>query len=245
MFDLSGKVALVTGSGRGVGAGIAAALAGAGASVAVNDLDAGRAGETAAAVGGRPFVGDVTDAASLAAMVADISDQLGPIDILVNNAGIPAAGFDLKPFLDTTREEWDRFIRLNLYGVMECVAAVLPGMVERGNGRIITISSEAGRLGAGVGVSLYGAAKAGAVGFSRSLAHEVARKGVTVNCVSLGLIDNTGANASDPALGARSIPVKRLGTPDDVGAAVLYLASTEAAWVTGQNLPVNGGLSAT
>ena len=248
MFDLTGRVALVTGGGQGVGAGIARCLASCGVAVAVNDLHADRADSVAGEVGGLGVVADVTDSGALTRMFAEIESALGPVDILVNNAGIPADGFALAPFLQTTRADWERFVRLNLFAVMECVSLALPGMVERGHGRVITISSEAGRLGAGLGVSLYGAAKSGAVGFSRSLAHEVARQGVTVNCLSLGLMDNAGSKpGADDALAApaRGVPVGRLGTPDDVGAAVVYLASREASWITGQNIPINGGIAAT
>jgi 3-oxoacyl-[acyl-carrier protein] reductase len=136
--------------------------------------------------------------------------------------------------------EWARFVDLNLYGVLHCTRAVLDGMIERGFGRIVTISSGAGQTGLAIGVSLYGAAKAGAMGFSRHLALEVAGTGVTVNTVSLGLMSNAADAEATKALAA-SIPCKRLGAPEDVAAAVLYLASDEASWVTGQILGVNGG----
>ena len=165
-------------------------------------------------------------------------EELGPVDILVNNAGIPAE-MVMVPFRDSSPEIWRRFIDLNLYGVLNCTHAVVGGMCDRGRGRIVTISSEAGRTGLGIGVSLYGAAKAGAVGLMRHLAVEVAPAGVTVNCLSLGLMDNVAGEWAD-AMAAR-VPRRRLGSPTDAGAAVVFLASDEAAWITGQVLPVNGG----
>ena len=243
MFDLSGRVALVTGAGQGVGAGIAAALAGQGAAVAVNDLYAERAAAVVDAIheaGGRAaaVAADVTDPDAVQALVAESEQALGPVDILVNNAGIPASGIDLRPFRDTPVETWDRLVRLNLYGVLHCTRAVLDGMCERGWGRIVIVSSEAARHGTHIGISLYGAAKAGAVGFARHLATEVGGDGVTVNCVSLGIMELPGMSERM----IRRYPTGRVGRPSDVAGAVCYLASDEAAWVTGQNLPVNGGV---
>ena len=240
MFDLTGRTALVTGAGRGVGAGIASSLAAAGASVAVNDLVPERAAEVAGALRGAvavPF--DVTDLEAVRAGVLVVEEALGPIDVLVNNAGIPAAGFPQVAFRESDPELWRRFVDLNLYGVLNCTHAVVGGMCDRGHGRVVTISSEAGRTGLGIGVSLYGAAKAGAVGLMRHLAVEVAPAGVTANCLSLGLMDNVGGEWAE-AIAAR-VPLRRLGSPADAGAAVVFLASDEAGWITGQVLPVNGG----
>jgi len=241
MFDLSGRTALVTGAGQGVGAGIASSLVAAGAAVAVNDLIAERATAVADGLPGRavavPF--DVTDLDAVRAGVRAAEEALGPLDVLVNNAGIPTAGFPQTTFRDSDPELWRRFVDLNLYGVLNCTHAVVAGMCDRGRGRIITISSEAGRTGLAIGVSLYGAAKAGAVGLMRHLAVEVAPAGVTVNCLSLGLMDNVAGEWAD-AMAAR-VPRRRLGSPADVGAAVVFLASDEAEWITGQVLPVNGG----
>ncbi|MEX2267095.1 MAG: SDR family NAD(P)-dependent oxidoreductase [Acidimicrobiia bacterium] len=237
---LEGRVALVTGAGQGVGAGIARALAAEGAAVAVNDVHAERADRVVAeinAASGRaaPAVADVTDLDAVRAMVADTERSLGPIDVLVNNAGVPE-GFALRRFREMPVEDWDKFIRLNLYGVLHCIHSVVDGMVDRGWGRIVTISSEAGRIGVGFGISIYGAAKAGAVGFSHHLATELIGTGVTVNCLSLGLMAADADDARRPPP-----PTARLGRPDDVAAAVCYLASDAAEWVTGQTLPVNGG----
>jgi NAD(P)-dependent dehydrogenase (short-subunit alcohol dehydrogenase family) len=137
-------------------------------------------------------------------------------------------------------DEWSRYVDLNLYGVLHCTRAVLDGMCERGFGRVVTISSGAGQVGLPIGVSLYGAGKGGAISFMRHLAMEVARQGVTANTLALGLMDNQQDTASVAPLAA-TVPVGRLGSPEDVGAAVAFLASDEAAWITGQTLGVNGG----
>ncbi|MFA5882965.1 MAG: SDR family oxidoreductase [Acidimicrobiia bacterium] len=246
MFDLTGRVALVTGAGQSVGAGIARCLAAQGAAVAVNDIVPERAAETAAAIvqaGGRamPFTFDVTDRAGVDAAVAEIAADLGPIDVLVNNAGNAGApGMVVSQFRDMDPDAWDRFIAVNLYGVLNCTKAVIDGMCERGWGRVITISSGAGVMGIKMGISIYGAAKSGSIGFMRHLAMEVARTGVTVNAIAPGLMGVQELTEHSLAM-ARNIPVGRLGAPEDIGAACVYLASEEAAWVTGQTLNVNGG----
>jgi NAD(P)-dependent dehydrogenase (short-subunit alcohol dehydrogenase family) len=247
MFELGGRTALVTGAGRGAGAGIARALARQGAAVLVNDLAVERAEAVAAAIraaGGRAAAAafDVTDGDAVASGVQAGAAALGPVDVLVANAGIPAGGMALRPFRELEPGEWRRFVDLNLYGVLHCTRAVLDGMCERGFGRIIVISSEAGRVGLPIGVSLYGAAKAAAVAFVRHLALEVGPAGVTANALSLGLLDNVPEAMREAV--ARQLPTRRVGTPEDVAAAVVYLASDEAGWVTGQVLPVNGGSAA-
>lgn len=244
MFDLSGSAALVTGAGQGVGAGIARALAERGAAVGVNDLVAERAERVAAEIrhaGGRAAaaVFDVCDAEAVRAGVARVAAELGAVDLLVNNAGVPE-GMGLTQFRDMAPASWARFVDLNLYGVLHCTRAVLDGMCERRFGRIVTISSGAGQVGLGIGVSLYAAGKGGAISFMRHLALEVARFGVTANTLALGLMANTAGVASVEAL-ARTVPVGRLGTPEDVGAAVVFLASREAGWLTGQTIGLNGG----
>lgn len=243
MFDLGARVALVTGAGQNVGAGIATALAAQGARVAVNDREPERAAATVTAIsdgGGTAVevVFDVTDEGAVGRAVADIETRLGPVDILVNNAGVPM-GMRPEQFVDMASSEWRRYIDLNLYGSLHCAAAVVPGMCERGWGRVIQISSGAGRTGLTIGVSLYGASKSGIEGFVRHLAMEVARTGVTANTIALGLMDNVPEEAT--AALARSIPVGRLGSPADVAAAVVYVASDEAAWLTGQTISLNGG----
>jgi 2-hydroxycyclohexanecarboxyl-CoA dehydrogenase len=243
MFDLKGHVALVTGAGQGMGLGIARALAAQGARVAVNDYYPERAEVAAAQIrdNGGTAVGigaDVSDLESVKKMVAEIERRLGPIDILVNNAGVPVDGMKITPFINTPVEDWERFLNINLRGVMNCVHSVLNGMCERRWGRIITISSESWRQGFNMGLSLYAASKAGAVGFMRQLSSEIAASGVTANCISLGTMNNT---PKAEAIAKHSTTVGRAGTPEDVGAAVVYFASEEASWVTGQVLPLNGG----
>jgi NAD(P)-dependent dehydrogenase (short-subunit alcohol dehydrogenase family) len=243
MFDLSGRVALVTGAGQGVGAGIARQLASQGASVAINDVDPARAKESAAAVvaGGsraEAVAFDVSDFDAVVAGVAAAEAALGPIDILVNNAGVPA-GMGLSPFRSTSADAWRAYIDINLYGVMNCSKAVVDGMCDRGFGRVITISSAAGQTGLAIGVSAYAAGKGGGIAFMRHLALETAASGVTANTVALGLMDNVPAEAVAGL--STTIPTGRLGSPDDVGACCAYLASDEAAWMTGQTIGLNGG----
>ena len=230
MIDLSGRTALVTGAGQGVGAGIAAVLAEQGASVLVNDFYAERADEVAARVGGGALPFDVTDLDAVRAAVA--AEQ---VDILVNNAGIPVSGFPQVDFKDSDPELWRRFVDLNLFGVMNCTHAVVSGMCNRGWGRVITIASEAGRVGLPIRVSLYGAAKAGAIGLMKHLAHEVGPSGVTCNALALGGMEGI------PEEYAASNPIPRHGKPRDIGYLCAYLASNEAEWVTGQVIPINGG----
>ena len=236
MFDLSTRTALVTGGGQFIGAGIATALAAQGAHVFVNDIVAERAAEVASAIGGTAAPFDVTDRDAVTAAVADI----GPVDIVVNNAGNGgAAGMRPTPFAEMDPSDWDAPLEVNLRGVMHTTHAVLGGMIERGWGRLITISSGAGSVGVGIGVAPYSAGKGGALGFMRSIALEVAASGVTSNSIALGLMANVSGDTTSGL--ARSIPTKRLGTPEDIAAACVYLASPEASWVTGQTLNVNGG----
>lgn len=244
MFDLSTRVALVTGAGQGVGAGIARMLARQGARVAVNDLHAERADATVAAIrdlGGHAIAiaFDVTDAAAVSNGIGALEAALGPVDILVNNAGVPE-GMGIGAFRDLDPSEWRKYLDLNIYGVLHCTKAVIDGMCRRRFGRIITISSGAGQIGIRLGVSLYGAGKGGAIAFMRHLAIECARDGVTVNTLALGLMSNQQDTAETAPL-ASTVPVGRLGTPDEVGAAVVYLASDEAGWLTGQTIGLNGG----
>ena len=247
-IDLDGHHALVTGAGRGVGRGIAEALATAGAHVIVNDLDPQRADGVAAdlreqgnSAEALPF--DVTDYEGAVSALAGL--DRAP-DILVNNAGnAGAAEFAIAPFADTVPSDWDRYLDVNLDGVLYCTRAVLPAMIARGAGRIVTIISEAGRSGE-PGLVVYSAAKAGAAGFTRALAKEVGRHGITVNNVALGSIDHPERHA-DPEQEARfqrqvrRYLLGRLGTPEDVAGTVVFLVSPLASWVTGQTIPLNGG----
>ncbi|MDG2026449.1 MAG: SDR family NAD(P)-dependent oxidoreductase [Acidimicrobiales bacterium] len=241
MFRLDGRTAVVTGAGQNMGTGVAEALAGQGAHVLVNDLVADRAEDVAARLcdaGGSaealPF--DVTVLDAVRAALAG-----RPIDILVNNAGNAGAeAMRPTPFAETHPADWDGPLAVNLGGVMQCTHAVLPGMIERGHGRVIGIVSGAGTEGVGIGVAAYSAGKGGAAGLLRSVALEVAAAGVTVNSIALGLMDNTGGTGMTDRL-AKGIPTKRLGTPADVGALCSYLASDEASWMTAQTIPLAGG----
>lgn len=251
-FDLTGKRALVTGSGQGVGAAIAAALAEAGAEVVVNDLvteraEAGAAELRASGLAALAAAFDVTDHAAVRAAVASV----GGVDILVNNAG--NAGGDgwggRGPFHASEPAEWPRFIDVNLYGVMNCTHACVPAMIERKWGRVITIISDAGRVGE-ANLAAYAAAKGGAGAFTRAIANEVGRYNITANNVSLGtmrtpLTEPMWANATEEqakAILGRYL-IRRPGVPADAAAMVLYLASPAAEWVTAQTYPLNGGYS--
>ena len=243
MFDLTGRRALITGAGQGIGAGIARHLASQGAHVFVNDIRAERAEATVAAIrdaGGQAegLAFDVTDRDQVCALLAPRD-----LDIVVNNAGNAGARM-MEPcaFREMDPSQWDPPIDVNLFGVMNTTHAVLPGMCERGFGRLVTISSGAGIVGLPIGVAPYGAGKGGAISFMRHMAIENASFGVTANSVALGLMEMTEVH--DEALIeklARSVPLGRLGTGDDLGPAVVWLVSDEAAWVTGQTIQVNGG----
>jgi 3-oxoacyl-[acyl-carrier protein] reductase len=252
-FELGGKRALVTGAGQGVGEGIARMLAEAGAEVVVNDFVEDRAHAVASAIvadGGqaRAVAFDVTDHDGVAQAFA----ALAPIDILVNNAGNAGAdGFaNMALFVDTTPDEWAKYLSVNLHGVMSCVHAALPSMIERRWGRIVTIVSDAARDGE-ARMAAYCAAKAGAAGFSRAIAHEVARHGITVNNVALGtmrtpltaaLWDDASREDQQKSILSGYL-VRRPGDPDDAAWMVASLVSPRASWVTGQTIPVNGGYS--
>ena len=247
MFDLTGKVALITGAGQGVGLGIARQLGLQGASVVVNDIHHDRATfavgrlaeEGLANVSAAVF--DVSDRQAVVESLLAVSNEVGPIDILVNNAGIPATGvMGLTPFRDENPEHWTDFFDVNAYGPLNCAHAVLAGMRDRGWGRIITIASGA-HTGVGIGVSIYGASKGAGVSFARCLALEEARSGITANVVSLGLIDRHEGFSDLSDRMAKSIPIGRIGQPDDVGHLVVYLASEESSFLTGQTLHLNGG----
>lgn len=242
LFSLAGRTALVTGAAQGMGFGIAEALAVQGASVIVNDIDAELAQRAAHALSEQGFEAsalafDITDFATVHTALRD-----APIDILVNNAGkAGSSAMQQKQFADTTPADWQPYVDTNLYGMLNCCHAVLPGMRARRFGRIIAISSDAGRRGLNIGVSIYGAAKAAQISFMRHLSQEVAREGITCNSIALGLMNNVPEEFAGPI--ARTIPVGRLGTPDDAGSACVFLASSQAAWITGECLCVNGGSS--
>jgi NAD(P)-dependent dehydrogenase (short-subunit alcohol dehydrogenase family) len=245
VFELDGRVALVTGAGQNVGAGIARALAAQGAAIAVNDLTAERAADTVAAIeaaGGRAIaVGfDVTDHDAVIAGFAQVVAALGPVDILVNNAGNGgAAGMRPTQFRESTPESWRGPIDVNLYGVMNCSHLAINPMCEKGWGRIITIASGAGAVGLNIGVAPYGGGKGGAMGFMRHLAIENARSGVTANTLAIGLMEQKDRTVTESL--ARQIPVGRTGTPEDIASVCVWLAGPETSWVTAQTIHVNGG----
>ncbi len=243
MFRLDGKVALVSGAGRGMGFGVAQTLARQGATVLINDFYAERAEAAAQALQGEGFkahaaAADMTDRSQIFAMVERLSAEHGAIDVFVHNAGIPAQGWGYSQFLDSPPSEWDAWLQLNLHGLMHACQAILPSMIERRWGRIIAINSDAARTATGMGLCAYGAAKAAAVGFIRNLSGEIGRHGITANALSLGTMNNWEGSEQ---IARKTNSVGRAGSPQDVGAAVAYLASPEAEWVNGQVLPVNGG----
>ncbi|HLZ69518.1 MAG TPA: SDR family NAD(P)-dependent oxidoreductase [Dehalococcoidia bacterium] len=246
---LSGRVALVTGAGSGIGRAIALRLAQDGANTACTDLDfqAARATAlTANAAGDRALAVqlDVTDPASVAQAVASVERELGGIDVLVNNAGWDK----IEPFLQSEPETWDRIIAINLKGTFHCCKAVLPGMVERGRGAVVSIASDAGRVGS-TGEAVYSATKGGIIAFTKTLARELARHQINVNCICPGPTDTpllASLKEGNPRLGdalQRAVPWGRLGKPEDIAGAVAFLAGPDAAYITGQTLSVSGGLT--
>jgi len=253
LFNLAGRSALVTGSGQNLGAGIASTLGRLGAHVVVNDLVAARAQTIAdeiSAEGGSASIAvfDVTD---FDAVMTGI-ESVGHVDILVNNAGnAGAAGWTGDgAFIDTTPADWAAFFEVNLYGVMHCVRAVTPSMVERRWGRVITIISDAARTGES-NMAAYAAAKAGAAGFTRAYAREVGRYDITANNVAIATMHRPSSDPGEPtdeqAQRMREVfrryIVRRHGEPAEVAGLVAYLASPLGAWVSGQTYPVNGGYS--
>ena len=244
MFELTGKVALVTGASRGIGRGIALALAGRGAHVvaAARGNNADGTVEAIRAAGGSATAvsADVTDSASVEAMLTAALAVNGRLDILVNNAGVARDQLMLR----MKRADWDEVLATNLTAAFTIVQAVLKPMIRQRGGRIISIGSVVGQMG-NAGQANYAASKAGLVGFSKAIAREVASRQITVNVVAPGLIatDMTQALA-DKAQGdwSAQIPLGRIGTPEDVAAAVCFLASDEASYITGQVLAVNGGM---
>jgi 2-hydroxycyclohexanecarboxyl-CoA dehydrogenase len=244
---VSTRVALVTGGARGIGRAIALELAAAGCAVAVGDLLADEAEAVAAEIGRNAIAVplDITDGAAVAAAVASVGERLGPVDIAINNAGWD----ELRPFLETDEPFWDRVIDINYKGCLRVTKAVLPGMTERGWGRLVNIASDAGRVGSSL-ESVYAGAKGGVIAFTKTVAREVARSGVTANCVCPGptrtpLLEGMAGEGGDRFVDAltRAVPMRRLGEPEDIAAAVAFLASERAGYVTGQTLSVSGGLT--
>ena len=264
-LELEGKVALVTGAGQGVGRAIAKTLAEEGARVVVNDLVGERCGAVAREITGSsgvalPYEANVIDRAAVVAMAKAAAEAFGPIDILVNNAGVlperRSGEIGLPAFIGSNPEHWRKFIDLNFVGPLNCVDAMGAGMIARREGKIVTIVSDAGRVGE-ARLAVYSGAKAAAIGFTKALAKEVGRYAINVNCVSLSAVaheapmadflrlDATAANNETLAKILRQYPIGeglgRLTRPQDAADAVAFLVSPRAAYITGQVLSVNGG----
>jgi len=243
---LTGQVALVTGGSRGIGRAIALRLAAAGATVVVNFRENSAAAEETvgliAAAGGRSSTSrfDVGDAEAVRVGVQNIVDEHGRLDLLVNNAGVSVDALLLR----LKEEDWERVLRTNLTGVFHCTKAAVRAMVRARYGRIVNLTSVVAEMG-NAGQAAYAAAKAGVIGLTKSLAREVAARGITVNAVAPGLVETdmtAGLDDRQRSFYTNVIPAGRIATPEDVAAAVAFLASPEAGYITGQVLHVNGGL---
>jgi len=243
------KVAIVTGGASGLGRGIALALAREGARVAVVDLNEAGARDTVEAIakdGGQAVAwrADISDKARIDQVVAEIVSRWGTVDILVNNAGLDRVG----PFVNSSEAEWDLILRVNLKGPIVCTRAVLDEMTRKSYGKIVNIASDAGRVGS-TGEAVYSAAKGGIIAFTKTIARETARHRLNVNCVCPGPSDTPlfqEVAAGNPKLAEslkRVIPFGRLGTAEDLAPVVVFLASDESGFVTGQTLSVSGGLT--
>jgi 3-oxoacyl-[acyl-carrier protein] reductase len=244
MFDLTGKTALITGATGGIGAAIATALHGQGASVMLSGTRQAVLEDLAARLGSRAYVQacDLSDKEQIEALVPAAEAALGKLDILVNNAGLTKDNL----FMVMKDEQWDEVIAVNLTATFMLMRAAARAMMraKTGYGRIINISSVSGIIG-NPGQGNYAAAKAGMIGMSKSLAREVASRGITVNCIAPGFIATPmtdALNEKQTATIKEAIPAQKFGTPEDVAAATVYLASAEAAYMTGQTLHVNGGM---
>jgi 2-hydroxycyclohexanecarboxyl-CoA dehydrogenase len=252
MRGLSNKVVIVTGGGGGIGTATCQRFVQEGAKVAVFDIDVDSASRTTALItkaGGtaKAFACDITDYAACQKAVIAAEAGIGPVDILVNNAGWDV----FRPFVETSSADWQKTISINLTGAMNMHHLVLPSMVERKRGRIVNVSSDAARVGSS-GESVYAACKAGLIGFSKTIAREHARHNITVNVVCPGIVNTKlyedykkGARNPDKLDDAfrRAIPLGRLGEPADLPGAICFLASDDAAYITGQVISVSGGLT--
>ena len=247
MRGLEGKNVIVTGGGGAIGAAICQRFAGYGSHVGVFDKNLDGAQKVAAEIRGFASGVDIADYAAVGKAIAEFEREVGPTDILVNNAGWDR----FANFVDTTPDLWDQLIAINLRGALNMSHFVLKGMVERGHGRIVNIASDAGRVGSSQ-EAVYSACKGGIIAFTKTLAREVATKGVTANTVCPGPTDTPalrkfaeGSGDAEKVIGGmtRAVPMKRLGTPADIGPAVAFFASDGAGFVTGQTLSVSGGLT--
>ena len=241
--DLSGKIALVTGASRGIGAAIADTLAQAGATVigtATSESGAAAIGERLAQWGGQGRALNAAEEGSIENLIAAVEKEFGKLDILVNNAGITRDNLLMR----MKEEEWDEIMQVNLKSVFRASKAVLRGMMKQRSGRIINITSVVGAMG-NAGQTNYAAAKAGLMGFAKSMAREVGSRGITVNCVAPGFIDTDMTRAltqEQRDMFTAQTALGRFGEPQDIAAAVLFLASEQARYITGQTLHVNGGM---
>lgn len=246
MGRLQDNVAIVTGAGQGIGRAIAEQLAAEGATVVVTDVHEPAAKATADTLG-NGAIGirtDVTARDSVAGMVRTVRERFERIDVLVNNAGWDKGA----PFVESDPADWDTAIRINLYGVLHTCHEILPIMAEQGHGKVVNIGSDSGRVGSS-GEAVYSAAKGGVIAFTKTIAREMARSQVNVNCVSPGPTDTAlfeSVTAGNPKLReglTKAIPFRRLGQPSDLANAVVFLASDQAGYITGQTLSVSGGLT--
>jgi len=246
MAVMDDTIAVVTGAGRGIGQAIAETISSRGATVIAADFDESNARRVADGLDGdaAAIPVDVTDKASVRAMIADTVAAHGRIDVLINNAGWDKAG----PFVESDPDDWQRAVNINLFGVLNTCHETLPHMIERGSGRIVNLASDAGRVGSS-GEAVYAAAKGGIIAFSKTIARESARYSINVNCVSPGPTDTalfeavTEGNENLRQSLIKAIPFRRLGQPDDLAQAVAFLASDQASYITGQTLSVSGGLT--
>lgn len=248
-MKFAGKVAIVTGAGRGIGRGIALGLAKQGATVVAVELDGNSAMDVAREVeqlGSKAMAApaDITNSSQINEMVAKAIKEFGKVDILINNVGWNK----VQPFVNSTEDFWDKVIAINLKGPIICCRAVIDNMMQNNYGKIINISSDAGRVGS-TGESVYSAAKGGVIAFTKTLAREMARYKINVNCISPGPSDTpffAQVAAENPKLMEavkKGIPWRRLGVPEDIANTVVFLASDDAEYITGQTLSVSGGLT--
>lgn len=260
-FDLQGQVAFVTGAGQGAGRAVALKLAAHNAGgIAINDFVAERAeavAEEVRSLGVKALAvpADVGDHSAIAEAAAKVKSELGLVSLLVNNAGNAGPDMTMRPspvFWETSPDDWDRYFHTNLKGVMNCCHALIPQMIENNSGRIVTVVSDAGRLGE-ARLTAYAAAKAAAAGFMRSIAKETGRYNITANCISLSTLEpplpepqlSEFLQSEQAKKHVGRYVIRRFGKPDDVANMALFLCSDAGSWITGQTYPVNGGYSFT